>query len=467
MRPGRIIAIIVGALFALASVGLLIAGGVLTIAYAAESEDGGYFDETLDRIGTTTAAIITGDIDLRVDPGPDWFFETVDVTVRLQATAVNEDASLFVGIGPTADVDTYLIGVARDEIEDVSANGRVRYSGAPGADQATPPVEEDFWVASAAGAGTQTIEWDVAEGEWVVVLMNSDGSAGILADVTVGVRSGALLAIGVSMLAVGGVLLIIAVAIILAGALGRGTGKDAATTHEEGAEGVLATMYSARLSASLDTPLSQWLWLVKWFLAIPHFIVLALLWIAYVVLTFVAGVAILFTGRYPRGIFDFNVGVMRWTWRVVFYAGSGGLGTDRYPPFTLDSEADYPATLDVAYPDQLSRGLVLVKWWLLAIPHYLVLVFIVGGGVGWWWGSSGAIWSGGLLGLLVLIAAVTLLFTGQYPKSLFDLIIGLNRWVFRVAAYAGLMTDQYPPFRLDQGPTEPTSGRAPNSLERS
>ena len=110
---------------------------------------------------------------------------------------------------------------------------------------------------------------------------------------------------------------------------------------------------------------------------------------------------------------------------------------------------------------------MLVKWWLLAIPHYLVLVFIVGGGVGWWWGSSGAIWSGGLLGLLVVIAAVTLLFTGRYPKPLFDLIIGLNRWVFRVAAYAGLMTDQYPPFRLDQGPTEPTSGRGPNSIERS
>jgi hypothetical protein len=458
MKAGRIIAIVVGAIFAVASVGFLVAGGVLTIAYVAESDDGGYFDETLDRIGTSTAAITTGDIDLRADPGPDWLFETVDVTVRLQATAVNEDASLFVGIGPTADVDAYLSDVARDEIEDVSASGRVGYSSASGANQATPPVDENFWVASASGAGTQTIEWDVAEGEWVVVLMNSDGSAGILADVTVGIRSDLLLAIGVSMLAVGGVLLIVAVAIILAGALGRGAGRDAAEIHEEPPEGAFAATYPVRLDASLDTPLSPWLWLVKWILTIPHFIVLAFLWIGYVVLTFVAGVAILFTGRYPKGIFEFNLGVMRWTWRVLFYAGSGGLGTDRYPPFTLGSESAYPATLDVAYPDRLSRGLVLVKWWLLAIPHYLVLVFIVGGGVGWWWGSSGAIWSGGLLGLLVLIAAVTLLFTGRYPNSLFDLIIGLNRWVFRVAAYAGLMTDQYPPFRLDQGPTEPTAG---------
>jgi hypothetical protein len=455
MRAGRIVAIIVGAVFALASVGLLVAGGALTVAYVAESDDGGYFDETLDRIGTTTAAITTGDIDLRADPGPDWLFRTVDVTVRLQATAVTQDASLFIGIGPTADVDGYLSGVARDEIEDVSASGRLRYSSASGTNQATPPIEEDFWVASASGAATQTIEWDVTEGEWVVVLMNSDGSAGILADVTVGVRSDVLLTIGVSMLALGGVLLIVAVAIILAGTRGRGDEKDAAEIHEEQSEGILAATYPVRLDASLDEPLSPWLWLVKWILAIPHFIVLALLWIAYVVLTFVAGIVILFTGRYPKGIFDFNVGVMRWTWRVVFYAGSGGLGTDRYPPFTLGPEPDYPATLDVAYPGNLSRGLVLVKWWLLAIPHYLVLVFIVGGGVGWWWGSSGAVWSGGLLGLLVLIAAVTLLFTGRYPKPLFDLVIGLNRWVFRVAAYAGLMTDQYPPFRLDQGPGEP------------
>jgi hypothetical protein len=456
MKAGRIIAIVVGAIFALASLGLLVAGGVLTVAYAVESDDGGYFDETLNRIGTATAAITTGEIDLRTDPGPDWLLDSISIDVRLQATGVDEGAALFVGIGPNDSVEAYLSGIARDEVDEVTAGGTVRYTNVPGEQHAAPPADQNFWVVSASGTGTQAIEWEVAEGEWVVVLMNADGSPGFLADVTVGVRSGILLAVGVSMLAIGGVLLVVAVAVILAGALVRRSEPDEATLQDVALDSAAST-YPVSLAARIDTPLSPWMWLVKWILAIPHFLVLVFLWIAFVVLTFAAGIAILFTGRYPRGIFDFNVGVMRWTWRVTFYAGSGGLGTDQYPPFSLAPETDYPATLDVAHPAELSRGLVLVKWWLLAIPHYLVLVFIVGGGVGWWWGSSGAIWSGGLLGLLVLIAATTLLFTGRYPTSLFDLIIGLNRWVFRVAAYAGLMTDHYPPFRLDQGPTEPMS----------
>jgi len=180
------------------------------------------------------------------------------------------------------------------------------------------------------------------------------------------------------------------------------------------------------------------------------------------VLSVVAFFAILITGRYPYAIFTFNLGVLRWTWRVAYYT-YGALGTDRYPPFTLGEAPDYPATLDVAYPEHLSRGLVLVKWWLLALPHYLVVAVFTGGAIAAVnEANDHALWAtgGGLIGLLVCFAGLALLFTGRYPRGLYDLIMGMNRWVFRVVAYAGLMTDQYPPFRLDMGGHEPPAAPA-------
>jgi uncharacterized protein DUF4389 len=204
--------------------------------------------------------------------------------------------------------------------------------------------------------------------------------------------------------------------------------------------------YPLRLEGRLDPPLSRWLWLVKILLLIPHYILLAFLWLAFLCVWIVALFAILFTARFPRALFDFNVGVMRWTWRVSYY-GLSALGTDRYPPFSLGPEPDYPATLEVDYPDRLSRGLVLVKWWLLAIPQYLIVAFFAGGGQ-----FVGA----GLIGILTIIAGFIVLFTNRYPPELFELILGLNRWCFRVAAYASLMTDKYPPFRLDMGGSDVT-----------
>jgi hypothetical protein len=218
------------------------------------------------------------------------------------------------------------------------------------------------------------------------------------------------------------------------------TTTEALSTH---------SAHPTQLTARLDSRLSRWLWLVKWLLALPHYLVLLFLWLAFVVVSVVAFFAILFTGRYPRPLFDFVVGVLRWNWRVAYYA-YGALGTDRYPPFSLSDSPDYPAHLDVAYPERLSRGLVLVKWWLLAIPHFLVL-YLIGGGIH-------VIWStGGLLGLLAFFAGVALLFTGRYPRGIFDLVMGLNRWAMRVAAYTALLTDEYPPFRLDLGGSEPVS----------
>ena len=195
--------------------------------------------------------------------------------------------------------------------------------------------------------------------------------------------------------------------------------------------------YPVSVEGELDPAVGQWLWLVKWLLVIPHVVVLVFLWVAFAVLTIVALFAILFTGRYPRGIFDFNVGVLRWTWRVS-YDSYSALATDRYPPFSLTSR-DYPTNLEVQYPERLSRGLVLIKWWLLAIPLYLVVGIFQGGT-----GKLGV----GLVTLLVLFGAVGLLFNGRYPRDISELVLGFNRWTLRVAAYASLMTDEYPPFRL-------------------
>ena len=222
------------------------------------------------------------------------------------------------------------------------------------------------------------------------------------------------------------------------------------------------TAYPVHLEGRLDAQLSRWVWLVKWLLVIPHAVVLAFLWAAVAVLTVVAGVAILVTGRYPRPIFEFNVGVARWTWRVAFYA-TAAFATDRYPPFTLARDAAYPADFDVDYPQHLSRGLVLVKWWLLALPHYLVVAVFAGGlfagaDTGGW---RIGVW--GLVSLLAVIAMVMVLFGRSYPRPLFDFVMGMNRWCARVFAYAALLRDEYPPFRLDAGPDEPVPGPEPQA----
>ena len=190
---------------------------------------------------------------------------------------------------------------------------------------------------------------------------------------------------------------------------------------------------AVRVRVAFDSP-SRWLWLVKWcVLAVPHYPILIGLYLLYPPLTIVAGIAILFTGRYPRAIFDFNVGVLRWSWRVMNYRFPMN-STDKYPPFTLASRADYPGDLEVDYPDRLIRWKVLVKWWLLALPQILMC-----------WALEFP------LQVLTVVAAVTLLRTGTIPRGMFDLLMGIVRWRYRVAVYVSLMRDEYPPFRLDMG----------------
>lgn len=104
-------------------------------------------------------------------------------------------------------------------------------------------------------------------------------------------------------------------------------------------------------------------------------------------------------------------------------------------------------------------GLALIGWWLAGIPQYLVAgVFVGGGATAWAWAGSSlhTAASIGLIDLLVFVSVLVLLFRGEYPRSIFDFVLGLNRWVLRAFAFAALMTPEYPPFRIDPGEDEPT-----------
>ena len=186
--------------------------------------------------------------------------------------------------------------------------------------------------------------------------------------------------------------------------------------------------YPVTLRGELTMPPSRWVWIFKGLLLIPHIFVLFFLGIASWVLMVISFFSILFTGTYPKSMFDYNVGVMRWMWRVQFY-GSSALGTDKYPPFSLDPDPNYPADLTIEYTEKLNNGLVLVKW-LLAFPHWIILWLL-----------------NYVLEALILVTAIVLLFTGKQLPELFKIIIGINRWMYRVQAYI-MMTDQYPPFNF-------------------
>jgi hypothetical protein len=447
----RILFLITGALVALLGLGVTTAGGLLVWAHAAERDSAGYYTTTTERFATTTYAV-TSRVDLGEAPGQhDWMPAHPAGTVRLRADGGSR--AIFVGIGPQAEVDAWLAGVTHEQVTGANFGPfRTRSTVVAGNGPAGAPKEQTFWAASVSGSGLQTLLWPSEAGQWTVVVMNADAGAGVVADVSAGARIAVLLPIGAGLGLLGFLFLVGASALLFFGLRHQVADVEGAGTVP--ALPPVPGVYPARLDGHLDAGLSRWLWLVKWVLLIPHVVVLVFLWLAVTMLTVVAGFSILFTGRYPRSIFDFNLGVMRWTWRVSFYA-IGAFGTDRYPPFSLGAEPDYPASFTVDYPEQLSRGLVLVKWWLLALPHYLVVAVFAGGlGFGWMgaWRVAGG---GGLIALLAFVAAVVLAVRGRYPESIFDFVMGMNRWCFRVLAYVALMRDEYPPFRLDTGGMDP------------
>lgn len=514
MKPGRIVMLVLGTLAALMGLGLLTAAGAVGWVNF-QQRDNGYFTTPTERYDVATRAITSPGMDVLVDEElPDVL--PVDSAGRMLLRGTSASGQeIFIGIGPQEDVARYLADVRHSEITDLDWYPfRVQYREVPGDAVPAAPGAQPFWSTSAQGSGTQQIEWDLRSGRWTAVVMNADGGAPVSVDLQAGVRSDLLWPVFIGLLIGGIVLLVVGVPLIVAGAAGLGRhgppphqpvagppGPPAAASMGPAAAAQYPTApyptaaaaippgdgrtplptdpqpsdtsrYPVRLNGYLDPGLSRGMWLIKWFLAIPHYIVLFFLWFAFFVTTIVAGFAILFTGRYPRSLFNFNVGVLRWNWRVAFYAYAA-IGTDRYPPFTL-ARTDYPADFDVDYPEHLSRGLVLVKWWLLALPQLLIVAAFSGAASTWgnrrtwvdgrwvdgtWVDGTWVGYQGGggisLIGLLVIVAGFSLLFTGRFGRRLFDLLIGLNRWTHRVIAYVALMRDEYPPFRLDMGPTDP------------
>ncbi|MDJ0408277.1 DUF4389 domain-containing protein [Rhodococcoides fascians] len=464
MGINRILALVVGCVVAFVSFAMLGVGLLLFAGYLAQDDEGRISLPTAP-LTTASHALVSEDVSLvgAIDS------QVADeVTVSARVTSSDPAREVLIGVAPTAEVDDYLRGVAHTVVTDVEFSPfRARYDTVAGGEPSGPPLDQQWWSARSSGIGTTQVEWTPQGGSWTLVVMNADGSAGIDVDVSAGVRVQSLGPVAAFVLAGSAILLVFGVVSIVFGASGLGRRSDSDPVSEPLAEptpvsgSIERSRYPVTLTGERPQSLSRGLWIVKWLLAVPHYVVLVFLAAGFVVTTFVAGVAILFTGRYPRGLFHFNVGVLRWMWRVQFYSYSA-LGTDRYPPFTLH-HASYPADLTVDYPEKLSRGKVLVKWWLLALPHYLVLSVLAGG----WYAGFRVTGNGGdtgfagqpylfstALGVLVLIAGISLLFTGRYPKGLFDLVLGINRWVYRVAAYAALMTDDYPPFRLDMGPED-------------
>ena len=188
-----------------------------------------------------------------------------------------------------------------------------------------------------------------------------------------------------------------------------------------------AGSYPVTFDVQYPQELSRWLIFVKWLLAIPHFVVLYLLNAVVSIITFIAFFAILFTGKYPQELFKFAVGVNRWAANVSAYVM---LLRDEYPPFSWD-EGKYAVIYDVAYPDQLSRWKIFVKW-LLIIPNIIVLLFLYIGAM-----------------LAEFAAWFAILFTKRYPEGLFRFVVGVLRWQMRVSAYTNLMRDEYPPFSME------------------
>ena len=184
------------------------------------------------------------------------------------------------------------------------------------------------------------------------------------------------------------------------------------------------------VSYDIDVPesLSRWLWLFKGFLLIPHMIILWFLGVASMFVLALSWLIIVITGRQPKSLWDFLLGVNRWSLRTNAYASHM---TDKYPPFSMSDEPTYPVRINAEFATIRSRLSVFFRWFML-IPQWIVVWFL-----------SSVFW------ILMWINILIVIFSGKPHSEIFEFMIGMNRWMARVNLYGQLITDQYPPFSLE------------------
>ncbi len=426
------VAIVIGALISLFAFAALVAGGAGLWADSTQRDADGWLSSPWHRFDTPTRALTAEGLRLGdVRGGPEDRIPDLG-RVRVRARSVN-GRPVFVAIAPEARVDAYLRDVAHTEVDGLHAQG---FGGTvrPGTTVPAPPATATGWAASASGPGTQTATWDPGSGRWSIVVMNADAAAGIHAQIQVGARAPWLLGVSLGLLG-GGLLLAAAAAALIV--VGARTPPSTAPPPAPAA----APVEFVKVTARLDEPLSRWLWLVKGVLLIPHLLVLALLWPAFVVLDARGD------GRH-RHHRPLSAGAVRLQRRRGALVVAGGL-------LRLLGAGHRPLSAVHARARRLSRGAG------DRLPGAVVTLE----------GRPQAVAAGdpplprtrradrrvepvverpGLLGVLVAIAAVLLLVRGRYSREIFALVVGINRWALRVVAYAALLRDEYPPFRLDR-----------------
>jgi hypothetical protein len=275
---GRVVALVCGSVLALVALGLVTAGIALVLAHATARDATGFYTSPSERFTTSGFALTSEGMqigDVRGE-GAGWALDALDATVRVRASAP-DGRPVFVGIAPKVDVDRYLARSAHAVVSDVSAapfTYRSVQRGGP-----TPPAlpaTQTLWAVTASGSGTQSVTWRPRGGRWAVVVMNADAGRTVSADVSVGARTHLVLPVGLLLLAFGAVSLAVASGLIwiaVRAPSGPGTGAGAAAGSAAAASST-GKGYPLYFKGRLDEPLSRGLWLVKWLLALPHWIVL-------------------------------------------------------------------------------------------------------------------------------------------------------------------------------------------------